>query len=92
MQTQIIYKYNKFLFYKKFAYPEQLLIFQQDNEPKHSAKIVKDWLKNQNCTLMDWRAHSPELHSIENLGAMVKRRLGRFETAPCNLDELWKSV
>lgn len=79
-------------FVEDCAYPTDEIIFQQDGNPKHTAKIVKNWLVNQRFQTMNWPAQSPDLNSIENLWAIVKRRMGEFERAPKNLDELWLRV
>ena len=66
--------------------------FQQDNDPKHTCKVVKAYLerKQQDGTLrlMDWPAQSPDLNVIEpvwdDLDEAKVRAKGK------NLDELWK--
>lgn len=42
-------------------------IFQDDNAPCHRAKVVKEWLRANNVTTLDWPAQSPDLNPIENL-------------------------
>lgn len=78
-------------FVDESAYPEEVT-FQQDGDPKHTAKIVKDWLKNQKFKTMQWPAQSPDLNPIENLWAFLKKRLASYETAPKNVQELWGRV
>ena len=34
-------------------------IFQQDNDPKHASKLVKDWFGNRKVTVLDWLSQSP---------------------------------
>ena len=34
------------------GYNEREVLFQQDENPKHTAKIVKIWLENQNFSVM----------------------------------------
>ncbi len=58
------------------------VIFQHDNNPKHTAKSIKEWLKNQEFQTMVWPAQSPDLNPIEHLWAHVKRKLNNFETTP----------
>ena len=30
------------------------VIFQQDNDPKHTSKRAKEWMEDNNITLLDW--------------------------------------
>uniref|UniRef100_A0A034VT57 Transposable element Tc1 transposase n=1 Tax=Bactrocera dorsalis TaxID=27457 RepID=A0A034VT57_BACDO len=72
-------------------------VFQQDNDPKHTSKLVKDWFRTKRIQVLDWPAQSPDFNPIENLFAIVKRRLGssRF-TSKDNLfkgfKKEWKSI
>jgi hypothetical protein len=42
-------------------------IFQQDNDPKHTAIINQAYLANWNVNVMDWTAQSADLNPIEPL-------------------------
>lgn len=68
------------------------IIFQQDNDPKHTAKSVKEWLKNQIFETLAWPAQSPDLNPIENLWSQVKRSLNYFATPPKGMLELWERI
>ncbi|CAB5352342.1 unnamed protein product [Rhizophagus irregularis] len=59
---------------------------QQDNDPKHTSRLAKEFLQNNVPEVMDWPSNSPDLNLIENLWAIVKGNVER--RMPKNLNEL----
>ncbi len=69
----------------------QGVVFQQDNDPKHTSKKPKAWLKDHGFEVMVWPPQSLDLNPIEHLWNH-KRKLGEYEDPPRGIQELWERV
>ena len=65
-------------------------IFQHDNDPKHRAAIVANWLNRNGLERLHWPSFSPDLNPIEHLWDEVERQLKKKQ--PKSRNELKESL
>jgi hypothetical protein len=54
---------------------EPLDIYQMDNAPIHTSKLVREWLERHGVWTLDFPPYSPDLNPIEHLWLALKRKI-----------------
>lgn len=71
---------------------EDEVIFQHDNDPKHTAHYIVDWLRVQKFQPIGHLSQSPDLNPIEHLWNEVDCCLRRSKKKPTNKSDLWEKI
>ncbi|KAK3545441.1 hypothetical protein QTP70_007640 [Hemibagrus guttatus] len=61
-------------------------VFQHDNDPKHTARVTKEWLHKKHFKVLEWPSQPPDFNPIENLWRELKIRVAQRQ--PQNITAL----
>jgi transposase len=51
------------------------LVFQQDNDPKHTSRHAKDFFRDEGIDVMAWAPKSPDVSPVENVWSHLKQEI-----------------
>ena len=76
---------------------ENNFVLQDDNDPKHRAKIIEKWKNDNNIKYLDWPSNSPDLNPIENIWAILKNKVRKLKSKTLNelrsnIIESWNNI
>ena len=68
------------------------MVFMQDNAPCHKAKVVMDFLAENNIETLRWPPQSPDMNPIENFCAIIKAKRQKKYGVPTTKNALIEQI
>ncbi|RDB16058.1 Transposable element Tcb2 transposase [Hypsizygus marmoreus] len=68
------------------------LIFQQDNDPKHTSIVAKEWFRKKNIKQLPWPPSSPDMNIIEHVWDQLDALVHARKPLLMNKEQLWQAI
>src|ERR1700678_1794616 len=68
------------------------IIFQQDNDPKHTSRVARSWFEDKKVTVLPWAPSSPDMNIIEHVWDQLDHLIRARDPLPRNKDEMWATL
>lgn len=68
------------------------VVFQQDNDPKHTSEKAWEFLRAHNIDQLPWPPSSPDLNIIEHVWDHLDKLIRSRQAKPANLEDLWTAL
>ena len=68
------------------------VIYAQDNDPKHTSKLAREWFQTNQIKLLSCPPQSPDLNLIEHIWHYLKCKLNSYENPLNGMIQLWECI
>jgi transposase len=75
-----------------FGLRRSSLIFQHDNDPKHTSRGTTKWLIENKIRVLPWPPNSPDMNPIEHVWDYLDKQIRLRRPLPQNPNALWTAL